>query len=158
MFVWRFFNMSILKKMCAVMLSGSLFLCGSGFSNKYEDVQTIELKSNAEWNWVVQIEECDEYLESELEQGEVEITRTFKCDSNNDSICSEATTTIFSVTGKKEGIVALGFVLVKHDLCVDDEKAVVAILRVNEKKQIKMIGFWDFDELALASNKKLFLN
>ena len=44
--------MNILKKLCAVMLSGSLFLCGSGFSNKYEDVQTIELKSNSTTEFV----------------------------------------------------------------------------------------------------------
>ena len=38
--------MEILKRLCVVVLIGCLFLCGSGFSNKYEDVQIIELKSN----------------------------------------------------------------------------------------------------------------
>ena len=48
--------MKILKKICALALTGCLFLCGSGFSNKYEDVQIIELKSNPSTGFVWNVE------------------------------------------------------------------------------------------------------
>ena len=141
--------MSILKKLCAVMLSGSLFLCGSGFSNKYEDVQTIELKSNSTtgWNWEVQVREYGE-LEEECESwcGKVEIAHTFKSDSKDKVICGGGGTDIFSITGKKEGSVTLEFVPVKQAKgckIVYSNKTIWATFCVNESKQVKIVSFHD---------------
>ena len=75
--------MKILKKICALALTGCLFLCGSGFSNKYEDVQIIELKSNPSTGFVWNVEVVnlksqeddekdnieDEYIEDKKEDG-----------------------------------------------------------------------------------------
>ena len=133
--------MSILKKLCAVMLSGSLFLCGSGFSNKYEDVQTVELKSNPTtgWYWETQIRE---YEESET----VEVAHTFKSDIGDDSICGTGGTDVFNITGKKEGGVVLEFLLVKNNngvKHVDANKTIWATFCVNESKQVKIVSFRD---------------
>ncbi|MBQ9491763.1 MAG: protease inhibitor I42 family protein [Firmicutes bacterium] len=75
--------MKILKKICALALTGCLFLCGSGFSNKYEDVQIIELKSNPSTGFVWNVEVVnlksqeddekdnieDEYIEDKKKDG-----------------------------------------------------------------------------------------
>lgn len=75
--------MKILKKICALVLTGCLFLCGSGFSNKYEDVQIIELKSNPSTGFVWNVEVVnlksqeydekdnieDEYIEDKKKDG-----------------------------------------------------------------------------------------
>ena len=75
--------MKILKKICALALTGCLFLCGSGFSNKYEDVQIIELKSNPSTGFVWKVEVVnlksqeddekdnieDEYIEDKKKDG-----------------------------------------------------------------------------------------
>lgn len=146
--------MSILKKLCAVMLSGSLFLCGSGFSNKYEDVQTVELKSNPTtgWYWETQIREYEEseteeeYSECKPKRGKVEVAHTFKSDIGDDSICGTGGTDVFNITGKKEGGVVLEFLLVKNNngvKHVDANKTVWATFCVNESKQVKIVSFND---------------
>ena len=121
--------MKILKKLCAVVLSGCLFLCGSGFSNKYEDVQTIELKSNPSTGFVWNVEvinlefpenDVKDDVESEEEKddmeqkyifnaGEVEISHDFISDNENPTVCGAGGPDIFTIMGKKEGMAFLEF-------------------------------------------------
>ena len=202
--------MKILKKLCAVVLSGCLFLCGSGFSNnKYESVQTIELKSDLStgfvWNvevvnlnspknqWTRQGEDeniedkKDDNNENEEEKdnvekkhmfkaGEVEISHDFKSDNEDPTVCGEEGTDVFTIRGKKEGMVVLAFECKKcgseereendrDQKCVKEVAA--AVIRVNEEKKIKIVGYAyiDVDELNeymksfgnIEKDKRLFL-
>lgn len=148
--------MKILKRLCTVVLIGCLFLCGSGFSNQYKDVQTIELTSNPTtgWHWETQIRE---YREPENEEGDcgcksnrgkIEIAHTFESDSKDDAICGAGGTDIFEIKGVKEGTVNLEFLFVKNDnglKRIDANKTIWATLCVNESKQIKIVSFHNSD-------------
>lgn len=146
--------MSILKRLCAITLSSCLFLCGSGFSNRYKGVQRVNLESDPTtvWQWEAQVRE---YKESEKEEecsgcrskrGAVEITHTFKPDSKDDSICGAGGTDIFEIKGVKEGTVNVEFLRVRNDngfKRIDAEKTIWATVCVNESKQIKIVSFHD---------------
>ena len=146
--------MSILKRLCAITLSSCLFLCGSGFSNRYKGVQRVNLESDPTtvWQWEAQVRE---YKESEKEEecsgcrskrGAVEVAHTFKSDIGDDSICGTGGTDVFNITGKKEGGVVLEFLLVKNNngvKHVDANKTVWATFCVNESKQVKIVSFND---------------
>ena len=69
--------MKILKKIYALVLIGCLFLCGSGFSNNYEDIQMIELKFNPTTGYSWNVKTIDLGLEY---TGKVDIIQTDKCD------------------------------------------------------------------------------
>ena len=155
--------MKILKRLCAAILSGCLFLCGSGFSNEYKDVQRIKLASNPStgWYWEAQVREYKEPENEEgccrckSKQGKVEITRTFKSDSKDDSICGVGGTELFEIKGVQEGTVNLEFLFVKNDnglKRIDDNKTIWATFCVNESKQIKIVSFHNSDWCCV--NKK----
>ena len=136
--------MKVLKKLCAVVLSGCLFLCGSGFSNDYEDIQIIELKSNptTEYSWNVKT--IDLGLEN---TGKVDIVQTDKRDNEYDSICGAGGIDIFAIKGLKKGTVKLEFLFVKNDngfKRVDTNKTIWATLRVNESRQVKIVNFYRY--------------
>ncbi len=133
--------MKILKRLCAVVLSGCLFLCGSGFSNKYEDVQTIELKSNPTtgYSWDFEV------LEGLVDPvGEVEISRTFESDNKNDLICGTGGTEIFEIKGVKEGKVGLLFEYKRvRDTKEDCNDVIGVIPHVNKSGKIKILRYTD---------------
>lgn len=148
--------MKILKKLCVGVLCCGLFLCGSGFNNKYEDVQTIELKSNPStgWGWEAQVREYKEPENGEgcsgckSNRGKVEITHTFEPDSQDEAICGAGGTDIFEIKGVEEGTVHLEFLFVKNDgglKRVDANKTIWATFGINESKQIKIISFHNSD-------------
>ena len=129
--------MKILKKICALVLTGCLFLYGSGFSNKYEDVQTIELKSNPStaysWNF--------EVLEGLVDPvGEVEISHTFQSNSNDKHLCGAGGTDIFKIKGVKEGKIAIVFEYSRA--CeTDDIDLILLKLHVNKLGQVKILKY-----------------
>ena len=198
--------MKILKRLGAVVLSGCLFLCGSGFSNKYEDVQTIELKSNplTGFVWNVEVvnlkspennengeikdediedqkdnnkgneeEEENEEEKDDVEKkhifkaGEVEISRDFRSDNEDPTVCGAGGTDIFTVVGKKEG---MAFLALKCERCINEEcegddcdqkcarEVALVVVRVNEEKKIKIVGYIYIDVDELYEYMKFFVN
>lgn len=192
--------MKILKRLCVVVLIGCLFLCGSGFSNKYEDVQIIELKSNPSTGFVWNVEvinsespennESDEIKDEDIENkkdnnkdneeekddiekkhifkaGDVEISRDFRSDNEDPTVCGAGGTDIFTIMGKKEGMVALEF---KCERCGNEERerddcdqacvkeVALLVVRVNEEKKIKIVGYIYIDVDEIQEYMKSFVN
>ena len=87
--------MEILKRLCVVVLIGCLFLCGSGFSNKYEDVQIIELKSNPSTGFRWKFEVLASLMRPEAEIG---ILQTFESNSKDNLICGTCSTEISTIS------------------------------------------------------------
>ena len=155
--------MKILKKICSLVLTGCLFLCGSGFSNKYEDVQIVKLESNPTtgWRWEAQVREYKEPERKEecsrckTKRGKVEITHAFESDSQDETICGAGGTDIFEIKGVEEGTVNLEFLFVKNESGlkrVDANRTIWANLCVNESKQVKIVSFHSSDWCCV--NKK----
>ena len=132
--------MRILKKICALVLTGCLFLCGSGFSNEYEDVQTIELKSNPTTGYSWNVTTVDLDLEH---KGKVDVIQTYNCDNECDSICGAGGTTTFFIKGLEKGEVCLSFEYKRPWETSQYDREVLALLDVNESGKVKILAYYD---------------
>ena len=135
--------MKIVKKICALVLIGCLFLCGSGFSNKYEDVQTIELKSNPTTGYSWNVETIDLGLKY---TGKVDIVQTYNCNSNNenDSICGTDGIETFFIKGVESGEVGLSFEYKRNNGETSQyDREVLALLDVDKSGKVKILAYYD---------------
>ena len=123
-----------------------LFLCGSGFSNDYEDIQIIELKSNPTTGYSWNVANVDLKLKH---QGKVDIIQTYKCDNEDDSICGAGGTETFFIKGLEEGEVCLLFEYKCPWETSQYDREVLALLDVNKSGKVKILAYYD------GSNKKL---
>ena len=132
--------MKIVKKICALVLIGCLFLCGSGFSNKYEDVQIIELKFNPITGYSWNVETIDLGLEH---TGKVDIVQTDECDNENDSVCGAGGTATFFIKGVEAGEVCLSFEYKCPGETSQYDCEVLALLDVNESSKVKILAYYN---------------
>ena len=132
--------MKILKKIYALVLIGCLFLCGSGFSNNYEDIQMIELKFNPTTGYSWNVKTIDLGLEY---TGKVDIIQTDKCDNEYDSICGAGGATTFFIKGVEAGEVCLSFEYKRPWETSQYDREVLALLDVNKSGKVKILAYYD---------------
>ena len=133
--------MKIVKKICALVLIGCLFLCGSGFSNKYEDVQIIELKFNPITGYSWNVETIDLGLKY---TGKVDVIHTYNCDNENDSICGTDGIETFFIRGVESGEVGLSFEYKRNNGETSQyDREVLALLDVDKSGKVKILAYYD---------------
>ena len=86
--------------------------------------------------------------------GEVEISRDFISDNEDPAICGAGGTDIFTIRGKEEGFVILSLEYKRcgNEECDKDDcdptcakEVVFVVVRVNEEKKVKIVGYVDID-------------
>ncbi|MBQ9491762.1 MAG: protease inhibitor I42 family protein [Firmicutes bacterium] len=132
--------MKIVKKICALVLIGCLFLCGSGFSNKYEDVQIIELKFNPITGYSWNVETIDLGLKY---TGKVDVIHTYNCDNENDSICGAGGIGTFFIKGVESGEVGLSFEYKRPWETSQYDREVLALFDVDKSGKVKILAYYD---------------
>ena len=138
--------MKMLKKICALVLIGCLFLCGSGFNNQYEDVQIIEVKFNPIIGYSWNVETIDLDLEH---TGKVDVIYTYDCDNEYDSICGADATETFFIRGLEAGEACLLFEYKRAGETSQYDREVLALLDVNKSGKVKILAYYG------GSDKKL---
>lgn len=131
--------MKILKRLFIMVLCCGLFLCGSGFTNKYKDVQKIKLESNPTtgYGWYY------DFLE---ESGKVSITETFKSDKQDDEmICGAGGTNIFEIKGEKEGKVVIKFDYMRPWSNEIPLETVLVTVKVNSEGKVKVSDYSSYE-------------
>ena len=131
--------MKILKRLFVMILCCGLFLCGSGFTNKYKDVQKIKLESNPTtgYGW---------YYDCVKTSGEVSIIETFESDKNDDkAVCGAAGTSIFEIKGEKEGIVVIKFDYTRPGENKIPLETVLVTVKVNSEGKVKVLDYSSYE-------------
>lgn len=132
--------MKILKNLLVMVFCCGLFLCGSGFSNDYEDIQMIELKFNPTTGYSWNVTTVDLELEH---KGKVDVIQTDNCDNGNDSICGADGTVTFFIKGVETGEVCLSFKYKRPWEISQYDREVLALLDVNESGKVKILAYYD---------------
>ena len=130
--------MKILKRLFIMVLCCGLFLCGSGFTNKCEDVQKIELESNPTtgYGWYY------DFLEESENRGKVNITETFKSDKPDDEmICGAGGTSIFEIKGERKGKVEIRFDYMRSRENKVPLETVNVTVHVNPEGKVKVLKY-----------------
>lgn len=166
--------MKVLKRLFAMILCCGLFLCGSGFTNKYKDVQKIKLESNPTtgYQWYFEVlkrpeipdkkepkresNNRPEHFEKhdkrkkcckcEFPEGEVSITETFESDKNDDeAVCGAGGTSIFEIKGEKEGIVVIKFDYTRTWENKIPLETVFVTVKVNSEGKVKVLDYSSYE-------------
>ena len=132
--------MKIVKKICALVLIGCLFLCGSGFSNDYENIQMIELKFNPITGYSWNVRTIDLGLEY---TGKVDVIQTYKGDNENDLVGGAGVTATFFIKGVETGEVCLSFEYKRPGETSQYDREALALLDVNKSGKVKILAYYD---------------